>query len=108
MEKKEKLNPILESLAEIKKLELLSEALIAYEAMQKLYSDVFDEQMEMIVNEIVSLQKEAIAGTTFFLAGILLSIAPPEEGDDVSEADYKHYTRMVMAAIHWGILNGYK
>lgn len=105
---KRKSNPLLDSVAEIKKLELLSEALIAYESLQKVYCNTFDKQMEMIVEEIVALQKEAIGGTTFFLAGILLSIAPPEEGDEVGEEDYKHYTKMVMASIHWGILNGYK
>lgn len=110
MEKKESevSNSLLDSLAYIKKLELLSESMIAHDALQKEYGEVFDEQMEMIVKEIIALQAEAIEGTTFFMAGLLLSIAPPEEGDDVSPEDFQHFTRMVKAAIHWGGLKGYK
>lgn len=112
MERKRKSNPLLDSVLELKKLEFECDMMLAYEAAQKeLNEEEFEEQMNFIAEEIKTLQKEAVEGTTYFIAGLLLSL-PPD--DDVTNAlqmtkdEYGYYARLVKAAIHWGKLKGYK
>jgi hypothetical protein len=103
-------NPILESVLQLKKLEFDSDIKIAYEQVQKELGDNFDLHMNNIAQEIISLQREARKGTTYFLAGLLLTL-PDEEFEGYSDEEkdnFYFYIKLVKAAIHWGQLKGIK
>lgn len=103
-------NPLLDSVLQLKKLEFDSDMKIAYEQVQKELGDNFDFHMNNIAQEIISLQSEAREGTTYFLAGLLLTL-PNEEFEGYTQEekdDFYFYIKLVKAAIHWGHLKGIK
>ncbi|SRR5258706_14787833 len=105
---KRKNNSLLNSVLELKKLEFQSDMMLAYEGLQKELGENFENQMEFISNEIIALQKEARRGTTYFIAGVLLTLPQDKDNEKMTEEDFTYYSQMVKAAIHWGRLKGYK
>lgn len=102
-------NPLIESMAEIKRLEFNDDIKIAYKQIQKDLGDSFNDHMKIIAEEIVALQKLSKKKITYYIAGFILTM-PPDENDVATEEeleDFKYYVKLVRAATGWGILNGY-
>lgn len=96
------------SVAEIKRLELNCEIKLAYQHVKKELGEQFEDHMKYISEEIVTLQKSCQAGTSYYIAGMILTLAPDKS--DVNEQnneEFAHYTTLVKAAIGWGLVNGY-
>lgn len=98
-------NPILESVAEVKRLEFNAEVVIAYDRVKKALGKNFDLRMSEIAQDIVSLQKQCKSGTSFFLAGLILTTPPDEPLDDL-DIDFDEHVMLIKAAIGWGIQKG--
>lgn len=102
-------NPLIESMAEIKRLEFNGDIKIAYKQIQNDLGDSFNDHMKIIAEEIVALQKLSKKKITYYIAGFILTL-PPDDTDITTQEeleDFEYYVKLVRAATGWGILNGY-
>jgi len=106
--KKKPINPILESVAEIRRLELNCEIKLAYKRAKKDLGENFETHMKAVAEEIVALQKSCKPKISYYIAGIMLTVPPADEVvDEESNDDFAFYAMLVKAAIGWGLLNGH-
>lgn len=102
------MNPLMNSLAELKRLELNSDIKLAYAKVKRELGEVFDDHMKNLSEEIINLQNEAKPKISYYIAGIILTLPPDGESGLTEENndDFAFYSMMVKAAIGWGLVNG--
>jgi hypothetical protein len=106
---KKTMNILMQSVAEMKRLELNNDIKLAYKQVKEELDEEFDEHMKGIAEEIISLQNSCKPKISYYIAGIILTL-PPDNEPDVNEQnneEFAFYVKMVKAAIGWGLLNGH-
>jgi hypothetical protein len=91
-------NPIMESVLQIKKFEIVRDINDSYVWAKSEFSDQFEFVMKTMVEGIRKLQKDCKEGTSFFTAAWLMVLT---KEPDASPEENIYQNKIVMASVGW-------